>query len=176
MKTTTPEEVHKVFAEIVVPVSTLPNLKLNAKDAEEIAEYSLATVVRALRCTAKWIAKRNEVGMTIHYNALITSTLKSCQYKRERTMAPKPKPVSTPASSNEQELGTLLDCFQANCSVEGDWTLTNETAKELLSMYGANAVKDALLSLGTFDVDHAQEALDLLHFRLGINTLHWELV
>ena len=140
-----------------------------------LEQYPITVILEAMRRTASVIKKDPalEHHRVVRAVQNIADRLlveahshgKNLRFKGRGQDAPTATPE--PKTLAKSDIEHLLDCFQANCAEGGDWTLLEDTATDLLKQYGLGTIRETLLSLGRFDSDHAQDALDLLHFRLA---------
>jgi hypothetical protein len=159
MNNATPEDVQRLFDKFLTKdyKTTAYNMTLNEGELRLFTAYPCSAIQTSLFSTRKWCQKRASEGTILTRSALIKSVMGSCIYNVRKSSKPR-----------REDLELMLDSFSANATVEGDWTLLSATMQDLLNVYGTEAMKNALLSVGRFPVEDAQAAEDALRFTLEV--------
>jgi len=161
----TVEEVHTMFEEVVAPVVNVA-MQLTPAEADNLGRFRIDILGRAMRNTRKWIAKRKEdlnISIT-HHASIYRSILQSAEYNTQKESAKEAE------KSHSKNVELVLSSFQANCT-DGTWTILDSAAEQLLEAFGVKAVREAMLSIGIFEPENTQSALDLLHHRLAMQAI-----
>jgi hypothetical protein len=165
---TTPQEITKLFVELVAPASSLPFLRLTPVDVQHLQRYPLPVILKSFKSTSKWVGKKRTEGISINRTAIIKSIKESCVYNGNLM---KMKPVHVGPSEKELEVLDLRELFQDTVGND-EWTLTSEEIQELLRAHTAPelrlAFEDLAMWVRTQDPLPSQQAIvDQLYFSLA---------
>jgi hypothetical protein len=142
------------------------NITLSAKEAQQFAEFEPRIFLGSCRSTAKWIAKKGAMVPPIVPSraSIIASALRTCQYRVDN-------PINKPAHpfrSFADRVQDLREAFQAQCTSDNTWTITDEEGTAALKQYSDAQLKKAFEDLGRYDEQHQAEALDRLEWLLSV--------